>query len=335
MKTEKASYILIIVTTCGLMFQGCKKDKTPADLLPVTETLKIENADVQDAIADKNESEIDNTLDQIQFANYSNSSLKNSFFSGTRIVTIDHPDSTTFPKIITIVYNNFQDSTATERFVKNGEIDITVSAGDNKMLVTRAQVFRNFSVSTDSTTFTVKGTRSVERTSVSIRYNGLTSARVTASDHIIAYLNYAITKTGVSDTLKFTSAVTRIRDTYLHFNNVGGLTWQTIILKNVPAEDTITWYGNTTGLNEFTEVYTKQVSSSKPVTMIFYKGTPVLVSGTMIITTEAVTTSSYSIGFREDPDHLHMTLVTVRNNDTDQTRTFIRRLSRKFVKWWL
>jgi hypothetical protein len=335
METKKTRFFIMIVAACGLMFTGCTKDKTPASALPMTETLMIENSDVQDAVADKNETEIDNTLDQIQIANYSTSALKAAWIAGTRTITIDHPDSTTFPKYITIVYNNFQDSTATESFVKNGEIDITISLGGaNNLLVTRAQVFRNFSIATDSTTVTVSGTRTATRSGISAIFNGFTSLRVTETDNIVSFLNFAITKTGVSDTLKFNRVASKVRKAYIHYNNIGGQTWQTVKFRNVPANDTITWSGTITGLNEMNESYTKSVSANDPVTMIFYKGTPVLASGTMLLMVEGNAIDNYTITYKEDPNHLHMTQVTVTNDETYKTRTFDRRVSRKFVKWW-
>jgi hypothetical protein len=335
MKTKETRFFLMAAAAIGLMFTGCTKDKTPASALPLTETYKVQNSDVQDAVAEKNEMEIDNTLDQIQVSNYSTSTLKDAFTSGIRTITVDHPDSTTFPKVITIVYNNFQDSSANESFVKNGEIDITVTINSsNKLLVTRAQVFKNFSITTDSTTVTVNGTRTVNRSGISFNFNGFTSLRVVATDNIVGYLNYAITKTGVSDSLKFTRVVSKLRKAYLHFNNVGGMTWQTIKFRNMPALDTITWSCSITGLNEFNESYSKLVTAVDPITMIFYKGTPVLASGTMLLTIEGSETVSYTITFKEDPNHLHMTQVTVRNDSTLKTRTFDRRLSRKFIRWW-
>jgi hypothetical protein len=80
-------------------------DKTTSTALPSAQAYQVQNSDVQDAVADKNEIEIDNTLDQIQVANYSISALKGALISGTRTITIDNPDSTTFLKVITIVYN--------------------------------------------------------------------------------------------------------------------------------------------------------------------------------------------------------------------------------------
>jgi hypothetical protein len=335
MKTRTFSLILSATLISGLLFTGCNKDKTPATALPLIEVYKVHNSDVQDAVSEKNESEIDNTMDQLQVANYSESALKDVLTTGSRTITVDHPDSTTFPKIIKIVYNNFQDSTANESFVKNGEIDITVTlTGGNKQLVNRAQVFKDFSITTDSTTVTVSGTRTVTRNSLEAQFNGFTSLRVVCSDHITAFLFFAITRTGVSDSLKFTRVASKARTAYLHFNNIGGESWQTVRFRNILAQDTIKWTETVTGQNEMNESYTKTVASSDPVTMIFYKGTPVLASGIMNYTTEGNETASYTIYFREDPDHPHLTQVTVRNDVTLKTRTFDRKICRRFVKFW-
>jgi hypothetical protein len=335
MKTRKSNYLLMILAGCGLMVAGCNKESSPAGSLPTQQVQQAQNSDVQDAVADKNDQDVDNTLDQLQVSNYNGSALKSGQIIDSRTITVDHPDSTTFPKVITIVYNNFQDSTATESFVKNGEIDIIVSlTGNNKQLVTRAMTFKNFSITTDSTTVTVSGTRTVTRTAITYKFNGLTSLRTIITDNITANLSYAITQTGVSDSLKFTRVVAKTRKSYLHYSNAGGMTWLTIKFKNVLAQDTITWSGTVTGINEDGNSYSKTVNASTPLTVIFYKGTPVLASGTLDLTITGTSTASFTITYKEDPDHLHMTLVTVTNDQTMKTHSFDRRFSRKLIKWW-
>ncbi|MFN8209939.1 MAG: hypothetical protein U0T33_03110 [Bacteroidales bacterium] len=337
MKTSVKIYSLMIITASALVFTSCNKNSTnndPLNTMPSDESIKVENVDVQDAVADKNEMEIDNTLDQLQVLNYSTTSLKDALLTGSRTVTVDHPDSTTFPKVITITYNNYQDSTANESFIKNGEIQVTVTAGNNKLLVTRVQVFKNFSITTDSTTVTVSGTRTVTRQTIQSNFNGFTSLRVVARDNITGSLNYAITKTGVSDSLKFTRVVAKVRTAYLNFSNVGGASWATARFKNILAKDTITWSGSVTGQNEFNESYSKTVDAATPITMIFYKGTPVLASGTMIVTIEGLQSWNYTITFSEAPEHPHMTLVKVKNNATGEYHTFLRRFSRRYARWW-
>jgi len=64
------------------------------------------NSDAQDALADKTEEDIDNNLEELQNNNYVVAVTK-SFEAGTPtnsvVITVDHPDTTTFPKVI---YNN-------------------------------------------------------------------------------------------------------------------------------------------------------------------------------------------------------------------------------------
>ena len=334
MKIKEIKFLLLFFAICAFLITGCKKE-TSKTSFTLTEVAQVQNSDVQDAIADKNDQDVDNSLDQLQVVNYISSNLKSVSVSGSRIITVDHPDSTTFPKVITIVYSNYQDSTADEKFVKNGEIDVTVTAsGNDKQLVTRAQTFKNFSVTTDSTTVTIMGTRTVARTAHNHKFTGLVSLRLTTTDNITANLSYAITKTGVSDTLKFTRIVSKVRKGYLHYLNTGGITWPSVRFKNIVATDTVTYSGTVTGINEKGNSYSKTVSVTTPLVVIFYKGTPVISSGTIDLSITGTSTVSFTITFMEDPFHPHLTLVTVTNLSTLKSHSFDRRFSRKFTKWW-
>jgi hypothetical protein len=330
----KSKYLLLLLALFALLITGCKKDSTTTKLT-LTQIAQVQNSDVQDAIADKNDQDVDNLMDQLQVANYTliGSGLKSESLSGTRTLTVDKQDSVTFPKTITIVYANFTDNTADETFVKNGEIDITVTVtGNDKQLVTRTQTFKNFSIKTDSTTIKVNGSRTVVRSAKNFKYTGFTSLRFTITDNITANLSFAITKTGVSDTLKFTRVVSKTRKAYLHYTNAGGNTWQTIKFINAPAQDTVTSSGSVSGVNEKGENYTKTVDGATPLTLIFYQGvSPVLASGTMVLTAG---TASFTISFKQDPVFPRLTLVTVTNNNTQATHTFDRKLARKLIKWW-
>ncbi|MGA1978743.1 MAG: hypothetical protein ABSG89_12945 [Bacteroidales bacterium] len=344
MKSKVAESLLMALAVCGLMVTECKKESGISTSLPTAQTQQVQNSVAQDAVADKNDQDIDNTLDQLQVSNYSTTAIKSAQVVVSREITVDHPDSTTFPKSITIVYNNFQDSTATESFVKNGEIDVTVSLNSgNKQMVTRTMTFKDYSVTTDSTTVTIRGTRTVQRTALTYKFNGLTSLRLVVTDIITADLSYVITQTGTTDSIKFTRVVSKIRQAFAHYTNLGGLTWASINFKNVPAEDTITYSGTVTGVNEDSEDYTKSIGTSNPLVFIFYKGTPVISSGTMYLTVNSTSTDftgtgtspeSFLFTYREDPDHPHMTLVTVTNQQTMKTYSFDRRFSRKLVKRW-
>jgi len=337
MKTRIAIYLVTGLATIGFLVTGCKKDNNSSEASKLTsqQTIQVLNSDAQDAIAEKTDQDIDKTVDQLQVSNYQVPARKSLSASGSLVITVNHPDSTTFPKVVTLVYTNYQDSTALESFVKNGEIDITVTAGGgNKQLVTRVLTFKHFSVTTDSTTFTVNGVRTVVRTGHTFKFLGLQGSRYTATDNITANLNYAITKTGVSDTLKFTRVVSRVRKAYLHFTNYGGILWKLARFRADLAKDTISFSGTVTGVNEKGDTYSKTVSSSTPLLITFYRGTPVISSGTMVYSVTGTSAASYTIVFKEDPSHPKVTLITVTNNTTNATYSFDRRFSRKFRRWW-
>lgn len=335
MKTRKLIYLFLIITASGLINYSCKKEENSSAGFTSRQVSQVQNSDSQDAIADKNDQDVDNTLDQLQATNYQNSTAKSVNISGSRTIIIDHPDSTTFPKVITIIYNNYQDSTADESFIKNGEIDVTVSLNsDNKQLVTRTQTFKDYSVTTDSTTLSISGTRSVVRSAVSYRFKRLESLRLLITDNITANLSYAITKTGDTDTLKFTRIVAKTRNTIMHFINEGGDTWRTVSFRNIISRDTVTYSGTVTGINEKGDSYSKTVTATTPLSVILYKGTPVIISGTLEYTVSGTTEAAYTFNYSQDPDHPHKTKITVTDNLTLTTHSFDRIISRKMIRWW-
>jgi len=339
MKTRKIIYYLVVLAAFGIFISGCKKDNnsstTTTPKFTGQQLDQVENSDVQDAIAEKTDQDIDKSIDQLQVSNYQPSTAKSLSATGSLVITVNHPDSTTFPKLISLVYTNFQDSTAFESFVKNGEIDVLVSLnGTDKQLVTRAMTFKHFSVTTDSTTFTINGVRTMMRMARSFKFNGAAGARFTATDNITANLSYAITKTGVSDTLKFTRVVSRLRKAYLHYDNYGGILWRFARFRTNLSKDTISISGTVTGINEKGDSYTKTVSASTPLLVTFYLGTPIITSGILDYTVTGTSAASFTVTFKEDPNHPRNTLITATNNTTLAVTTFDRRFSRKFRKWW-
>jgi len=337
MKTRKIIYYLVVLATFGILISGCKKDNNSSSTpkLSAQQIDQMQNSDVQDAIAEKTDQDVDKSIDQLQVSNYQPTTAKSLSASGSLVIRVDHPDSTTFPKVISLVYTNFQDSTAFESFVKNGEIDVLVSLnGTDKQLVTRAMTFKHFSVTTDSTTFTINGVRTMMRIARSFKFNGAAGARFTATDNITANLSYAITKTGVSDTLKFTRIVSRLRKAYLHYDNFGGILWRFARFRTNLSKDTISISGTVTGINEKGDSYTKTVSASTPLLVTFYLGTPIITSGILDYTVTGTTAASFTVTFKEDPAHPRNTLITATNNSTLAVTTFDRRFSRKFRRWW-
>jgi hypothetical protein len=327
-----------------LSLTSCQKNSlTPSSSTSLTnqQAIEIQNSQAQDAIADKTEEDVDAKLEELQNNGYSSVLAKSALAAGltdTVVITVDHPDSVYFPKVVTMTYYSYKDSSNNDVIIKNGVIKVNISLANSNhpRLVTRAFTFTNFSVTTDSTTVIVNGTRTVNRTSDSYKLTGLTWARLSVTDNITAALNYAVVTTGSNDSLKFTRNVSKVRTAISHFRNVNynasdlAYTLKHIKYVHAPSLDSLSYLGTVTGLNEKGNTYTKSVQDK--LIIVNYKGSLVIESGA--ITYTVGTTESYLITFSEDPNHMHFTLVTVKNNNTGKSKTFDRRLGGKFKKWW-
>jgi len=332
---------VFLFTAAGIFISSCSKDSTnPASTtLTSAQTIQVQNSDAQDAVAEQTEQDVDSKLDELQNSNYAASNLKSALtgLNDTVIITVDHPDTTTFPKVVTLTYYNYIDSNANESIIKNGTISVTISLAnaDHKRLITRAYTFTNFAVTTDSTTVILNGTRTVSRTKDAIMATGWQYLRVAITDNITASTKFSIVTTGSTDTLTFTRNVEKVRTAIAHFVNVnfkaGEPVYNAIHLhyRHMPSFDTLTYTGTVTGINEKGDTYTKTITA--PLTISAYKGSLIIVSGTM---TYVVGTASFTITFKQDPAHPHFTLVTVTNNTTNTSKSFDRRFGRLFKRWW-
>jgi hypothetical protein len=249
------------------------------------------------------------------------------------VITVDHPDTTTFPKVVTLTYYNYKDSTAFENLVKNGKITVTITSANptHRKLVSRLFAFSNFSVTTDSTTFTLNGTRFVNRQSVAFKYKALQSVRIAVIDNITSAMKFAVVTTGKTDTLHFTRNVNRVRTAITHFRNVLYRPVDLIhfYFMHIASSDSIKYTGVVTGINEKGDSYSNTITS--PLIVTNYRGSLVISSGAM---TDVVGSNSFDITFKEDPLHKHFTLVTVTNNQTGKTKSFDRRFGLMFRRWW-
>jgi hypothetical protein len=338
MKTQKILFRLIFFFVAGgISLYSCKKDSSSPSNISLTnqQAIQVQNADAEDAIADKTEEDVDNKLDELQNNNYAVGGLKSylSALTDTVVITVDHPDTTIFPKVVTLTYYSYRDSSTNENIIKNGKITVTINSAypDMRKLVSRAFVFSNFAVTTDSTTIILNGTRVVNRQKASLKYKGIQSIRVSVTDDITAAMNFAIVTTGQTDTLRFTRNVNKLRTAVYHFRNVIYRPLDPIhfLFRYVASSDTITYTGTVTGINEKGDTYSKSITS--PLMVTLFKGSLVVSSGTL---TYVVGTDSYQITFKVDPSHKHLTLVTITNNLTGHSISFDRRFGRIFRRWW-
>ncbi len=336
MKRKIFFRLLFFLLAGALSLYSCKKDTTTTNnnTLAGKQVIQLQNADAQDALADKTEEDVDSKLDELQNNNYSGITTKAlGSLNDTVVITVDHPDTTTFPKVVTLTFYNYKDSSINENITKNGKITVTITSANpnHRKLVTRALVFNNFSVSTDSTTVTINGTRTVSRQSATLKFKGFLSERLSVIDNITAATRFAVVSTGKTDTLKFTRNVNKVRTAVYHFRNIiyRPLEPHRILWRFVASSDTISYTGTVTGTDEKGDSYSKNITT--PLEVTIYKGSLIISSGTMTYT---VGTDSYQIIFEADPSHPHFTLVTVKNNQTGTTTSFDRRFGRIFRRWW-
>jgi hypothetical protein len=338
MEIRKFIFRLFFFFLAGaLSFTSCKKESSSSTGNPLTsaQTIQVQNSDAQDAVADKTEEDIDSKLDELQNNNYAVSGTKSYLanLTDTVVITVDHPDTTTFPKVVTLTYYSYVDSSANEPIIKNGKIIVVISSANptHKKLVSRAFLFDNFAVTTDSTTVLLNGTRLVSRQKESVKFNGLLAVRISVTDNITAATRWAVVTTGSSDTLKFTRNVNKVRTAISHFRNVfykpGDLLH--FFFRHVASSDTITYTGTVTGIDEKGDNYSKSITS--PLTVTEYKGSLIVSSGEMTYTAGS---DSFNITFKEDPAHKHFTLITITNNLTGKSKSFDRRFGRIFRRWW-
>jgi hypothetical protein len=329
--------LFLLLIAGGLSLTSCKKESSTSgnNSLTSQQITQTQNADAQDAVAEKTEEDIDAKLDELQNNNYAVAGLRSylSTLTDTVVITVDHPDTTTFPKVVTLNYYSYKDSSAFENIVKNGKITVTITSANptHRKLVSRLFAFSNFSVTTDTTTIKLNGTRLVSRQKVAFKYNGLQSVRISVTDNITSAMNFAVVTTGKTDTLKFTRNVNRVRTAVTHFRNFiykpGDLLH--FLFRHIASSDSITYVGTVTGINEKGDTYTKTITS--PLIVTNYRGSLVISSGAM---TDVVGTNSFEIIFKADPLHKHLTLVTVTNNLTGKTKSFDRRFGLMFRRWW-
>jgi hypothetical protein len=109
MEIRKLIFRLFFFFIAGILsLYSCKKESSGSGGNPLTgkQTIQVQNTDAQDAIADKTEEDIDSKLDELQNNNYAVAGMKSylSNLTDTVVITVDHPDTTTFPKVVTLTY---------------------------------------------------------------------------------------------------------------------------------------------------------------------------------------------------------------------------------------
>lgn len=236
MKTRKIAYLSILAAFLGLVIFSCSKNKDIAGgsvQLTAADVTQATNYAASDNVYDEVDGSVESQLTQLESTGYQTYSTKSA---GTQdysclVVTVDHPDSTTFPKTITLDYGDgcskiFNNDTIT----KKGKIIIKLT---DHMFVPGAQrivTFDNFYIND----IQVEGTRT-------ITYKGMNADSL---------LEYDITLAGgkliFNDTLQYTRESNLVREWYRAEN---------------PMNDTVFLSGSITGTNLQGENYSREITS--------------------------------------------------------------------------
>lgn len=226
MKSKNVFIGLILVAAIGFFAQSCSKDEEGT--IPETDIVLAQDEAYVEAIFD----EVDNlalaetkTLDD---NDYVNPGLKSTFTDICYTVTVDHPDSTTFPKVVTIDFGDgcsivFNGDTIT----RSGQIIITLT---NRWFIPGAQhimTFNNFYFNGAK----VEGTRTVT-------YTGLNQRNRFEVDVELEY-----GKVSFGDAF-VTRTASHVREWAWHLN---------------PLIDTVYVTGNASGVNTLGENYSRDI----------------------------------------------------------------------------
>ena len=202
MKTRKFLPILITGFVIALLFSSCNKkdDSNLSTSITDDEISMAEDNAMADAIFEETDNTVESTVSQLDLTGYSVATLKSTNDAPCRVVTVDLPDSTMFPKVITIDYGDgctyvFNNDT----IVKKGQIVITVTGRYFTTGSTRTIEFVNFYVND----IKIEGTRTI------------TNLGLNDAGHYEFSLQLAGGKIIVNDTLQFTRESQRKRELIL------------------------------------------------------------------------------------------------------------------------
>jgi hypothetical protein len=334
MKTSKF-HLLAIALFVGLFVASCNKDNSSSSTgsLSTSETAVAQDAESQDAQADNVDQSIDNITDALETNDFS---AVKSAQVGAPMCDVDHPDTTYFPKVITLTFNT--DTTINnELFKQTGVITIKVErtsdVGPWRSSLKRTITFDNFKTQNDSAIFTVNGTRVMTRKNVSLtpaitsaNILTLTSLRLSVLDSVKS--NFTFTITCGNFTGNFTRNMNRTRQAITHFEKIRDTRiWHQALLK-----DTMILKGSVIGTNLMDSTYSRVISETEPVTITRCVYLVPVISSGKITATRATPNGEKTATISYSKDGCR-TLVTVTNAN-GKTREFDRKVNRMYKKWW-
>lgn len=326
MKNIFSNLNLIIIGALCFLTLDCKKDKSQEASLALTDTALFQDSEAQDATIDMINDNIDRYLDGLEINNFSAAKSASSVCVSRKLL---HPDTLVFPKTITLTYN-CTDTVNGEYIGLSGVITVVTDTMRKqgyhqwRNILYRTFNYSNFTITTDSATITLNGTRTVKRQSFSISFRpDVNHYRIMQNDSITAALILTIDYSGKN------TDVTRVENksvqSITHYNRTSSDSRWWFQDKQL---DTLVVYGSVKGTNAHGMAYLRSIT--QPLYYVFcntWPYNPVISKGKSEIT-EGIQTPveiSYS-------NANCITTATVTKDG--KTAILERRLSKKYYKWW-
>lgn len=321
--------MVAIVVVYGLYFTNCKKDSGSSSSTSgsSSQIATAQDAETQDALATKIEQDADTQADAVESSNFHVSEVKSVAANGIGL-DIDHPDTTYFPKMITLTYN-YADTVNGEYMSQTGQIIITVDTvpvGHKlwwRKHVMRTFNFVGFTVTADSSSFTINGSRTMKRKSWTSTHSADNlKLRVELKDTI--YSNITVGITDGTYTGSFTRHVARSRDIVNHYYRLlaTNKVWHPAFVS-----DSITFTGDISGMNLQDSAYLRRITTPLVFTLCPVWPHNLIASGAIMDTEGSrVTTITYT------PDGCKTTITG--KDAANHAITFSRKINRRFHKWW-
>lgn len=323
MKTSRIILMLAIAGLYGISFSSCKKDpgNDTTSVIPNNELAVAQDNESQDAVAENVNQSVDNKVDAVETNNFS--SLKAGMSDGID-VQVNHPDTTTFPKVITLTFN--VDTTVNgEHMSQTGQINILVELTSAqkpwrrylKRTITFPEV-NPFTVTSDSSIVVITGSHVMTRQKYEVSKT-TDKTHLDVLDSINSNLKFAITNGSFIGS--FTRVAKRTREAIVHFEK-GLVFWrQTFRL------DSLTYKGAISGVNLKGENYSRTITTPVlftfcpvvPYNPIISQGVIALVNGSNDATITYTATGC-------------KTTATLTSNG--KTKEITRKINRKFRRWW-
>ncbi|HEY4785770.1 MAG TPA: hypothetical protein VIH57_06965 [Bacteroidales bacterium] len=328
MKTSKILYLWVLSVMLGLAIHGCSKDNMngPGSSSAITSSdiSVAQDQESQDAIVDQVNMDADNSLDLMEANNFNLSATKSA--SDCSTVTISPKDTIVFPKTITITYNCV-DTVNGEYMTQTGQLVIlidTIPVGKKlpwRAHLKRSITFVDFKVTTDSSSFTINGTRTLYRMASTSKTLNSLNKRTEVKDSIASRLTLNISNG--SSSLVATRNSNRTRDAINYYNRLTTTGyWHPEVSK-----DTIIFTGTIFGVNTMGNNYSRTITTPFVYTHCpFWPYNIVIPSGAINFT---VGTNTLIVSYSADGCK---TTITITKNG--KTRIINRRIGRKFYPWW-